>query len=155
MASAYVGIGSNLGDRHRYVADAFAAMGALPHTQLVARSQIYETDPVGPPGQGTFLNAAAHLHTQLEPLDVLEHLRAIEVAADRVRGQKWGPRTLDLDLLLYDDRVIDLDELQVPHPMMHERWFVLKPLCDIGADAVHPRLGVTVAELLRELERGA
>lgn len=153
MAEAYIGIGSNLGPREQHIALAFDAAAALPDTRVCATSPIYETDPVGPPGQGPYLNAAMHLTTDLSPRDVLSALRRIEEQAGRERRERWGPRTLDLDILLYDDQIIDGPQLTVPHPCMHERWFVLKPLCDIAPDAVHPKRKQTVHEMLDELER--
>lgn len=152
MSNAYIGLGSNLGDRRQHIQGAFESLAVIPRTRLRARSGVYQTEPVGPAGQREYLNAAAHLETSLEPLELLECLLSIEDAAGRKRGRRWGPRTLDLDLLLYDDRIIRTDQLRVPHPRMHERWFVLKPLCDIDPAVVHPALDKTVGALLAELE---
>ena len=154
MARVFIGIGSNVGDRAAHIAHARAALAALPKTRLVAFSKVYETAPVGPVPQGEYFNAAAELDTQLEPLELLEKLRGIEAGSGRApesQRVKWGPRTLDLDILLYDDRVIANDRLRVPHPHMHERRFVLEPLADIAPEANHPTAGATIRELLRRV----
>ena len=156
MARVFIGIGSNVADRSAHVALARRELAALPRTRLEAFSPVYETDPVGPIPQGKYLNAAARLETGLDPYDLLDALGAIERAAGRDRRSpqtRWAPRTLDLDILMYDQRVISSDELVVPHPMMHDRWFVLKPLADLDPHAVHPVLQMTVGELLRYLEQ--
>jgi 2-amino-4-hydroxy-6-hydroxymethyldihydropteridine diphosphokinase len=156
MAKAFVGIGSNLGDRGAHLALARAELGALPRTSLAAFSPVYETAPLGPVGQGPFLNAAARLETELDPYDLLDALRAIETKAGREpvgRRPKWGPRVLDLDILLYDNRVVSSDELVIPHPLMHERWFVLRPLADLEPRLVHPLLEMTIGDLLLYVEQ--
>jgi 2-amino-4-hydroxy-6-hydroxymethyldihydropteridine diphosphokinase len=157
MPRAYLGLGTNVGDRHQHLRDARAALDALPGTRVVAWSNTYETDPVGPVEQGQFLNAACVLETSLTPEELLNAMNHLERHAGRApQSQRvhWGPRELDVDLLLYDDRVIDTPRLKVPHPAMHERWFVLKPLTDIAADVVHPTTGKTIAELLAAVEQG-
>ncbi len=156
MTRAFIGIGSNVGDRHGYMAFARQQLAAMPRTKLVRFSSIIETAPVGPVAQSAFLNAAAELETSLHPFDLLDGLVAIEVEAGReprATRVKWGPRTLDLDILLYGDRVISQDELVVPHPMLHERWFVLKPLSELDPDFVHPLLEMRIGELLKYLEQ--
>lgn len=158
MASVFIGIGSNLGDRSAYLRLAERRLAGLDRTRLVAMSRVYETQPVGPVPQGKYLNAVAKLDTRLDPYELLDALEEIEQQAGRPPRHervKWGPRTLDLDILLYGDRVISSDELVVPHPMMHERWFVLKPLADLDAGAVHPLLEMTVGELLSYLNQSA
>jgi 2-amino-4-hydroxy-6-hydroxymethyldihydropteridine diphosphokinase len=112
-------------------------------------SDAIETDPVGPVPQGRFLNAAATLHTALEARDLLDQLLAIERQRGRTRAreERWGPRTLDLDLLLYGDRIIEEPGLSIPHPRLHERTFVLAPLSQIAPDVVVPTLGRTIREL--------
>ncbi len=155
MARVFIGLGSNVGDRQAHLEQARAALAALPGTRLVAFSPVYETDPVGPVEQGPFLNAVAELATSQEPAVLRSALVAIETRAGREPvelRQRWGPRTLDLDLLLYDDQVIDTPELSVPHPRLHERVFVLRPLCDLAPEVVHPTLGVTMRELLERME---
>lgn len=156
MARAFIGIGSNLGDRSAYVASARQSLAELPETLLTGFSSVYDTAPISHIEQDDFLNAVAELDTQLEPLALLDALAAIEGSAGRpgsARRVKWGPRTLDLDILLYDDRVISEDALVVPHPLMHERWFVLKPLAELAPQVVHPILQMTVGELLKYVEQ--
>ncbi len=148
MARAYIAIGSNLGDRGGFIELARRELACLPDSNLTAFSRVYETEPIGPPGQGKYLNAAAALETRLSPSDLLGRLRRIEQLAGRQRRNRWAARTLDLDLLLYDDRVIQTEELTVPHPQMHERLFVLEPLNEIAPQACHPKLRKTVRELL-------
>jgi 2-amino-4-hydroxy-6-hydroxymethyldihydropteridine diphosphokinase len=130
MTLAYIGLGSNLEDPLAQVTRAFDELSALPDTQLLERSAIYSSKPVGP-AQPDFINAVALLDTQLAPLALLDALQAIEQAHQRVRIEHWGPRTLDLDLLLYGDLVIAHERLTVPHPYLTRRSFVLYPLADI------------------------
>ncbi|MAG16628.1 MAG: 2-amino-4-hydroxy-6-hydroxymethyldihydropteridine diphosphokinase [Phycisphaerae bacterium] len=157
MPHAFIGIGTNVGDRHAMIELAKEHLSQLDGSRPARFSGVYETDPVGPIAQGAFLNAAAELDTPLEPLDLLEALRAIEGYAGRKpadRRVRWGPRCLDLDIILYGDSIISTDQLVIPHPMMHERWFVLKPIADLDAGAVHPLLQMTVGELLQYIEQG-
>ena len=147
MIDAYVSIGTNLGDRDAHLALALRRLAALPDTELVAASPVYETDPVGPPPQGPYLNAAVHLRTRLSPRALLDALLAIEQEAGRVRGVRDAARTLDLDRLHYGDQVLDEPDLVVPHPRLAERPFVLEPLAALAPDRVHPTRGETIATL--------
>lgn len=151
--TAAVALGSNLGDRRAMLRDAVAAIERYPGTRIIRVSDPIETDAVGPGAQGKYLNAAALLGTTLEPRELLEALLATERALgrDRSREERWGARTIDLDLLLFDHRVIEEPGLCVPHPRMHERRFVLVPLAQIAAHAVHPVLQRSVGELLSNL----
>src|SRR6185437_4516349 len=139
--TACVALGSNLDDPRAQVERGFAALAALSSTVLSARSRLYRTPPSGMVEQPDFINAAARLETTLAPRELLDALRAIESRAGRVRGVRNGPRVLDLDLLLYGDRMIDEPDLVVPHPRLHERAFVLLPLADVASDLEVPGHG--------------
>lgn len=154
MARCLIALGSNLNDRAAALDAAVDALRREPGVAVVAHSRWHETAPVGGPAdQPPFLNGAATLDTDLSPWKLLELLHAIEAQAGRVRAEHWGPRQLDLDLLLYDERVIDSRDLVLPHPRMSFRRFVLEPACEIAADMRHPLCGITLAELLATLDR--
>jgi len=160
--AAYIALGSNLGDRAGHLSRALEAIRGLPGVLAVQPGGVYETEPVGPAGdlpeQGNFLNSATLVKTPLSAKDLLQALHRIEAAHGRDRSAETvrnGPRTLDLDIVLFGDAVIAEDGLAVPHPRMHLRGFVLKPLCDVAPGAVHPVLMKTVRELLAELETPA
>jgi len=148
LHEAFVGLGSNLGDRAATLWRALGALAGSPQVELVAVSSFYETDPVGPSPQGPYLNAAARLRTTLSPRALLQLLLAIESAAGRVRGpERNAARTLDLDVLLVDEICLEQPGLSLPHPRLHERAFVLEPLAEIAGEVVHPALHVPIAEL--------
>ena len=146
MTRAYVGVGSNLGDREALVR---AAVEALPG--VVAVSALRETDPVGEVEQPRFLNGAVALETELPPRELLDLLLAVERRLGRERRERWGPRTIDLDLLLYGAETIDEPGLTVPHPRLHERRFALEPLAELDPQLAVPGRG-SVKELLAELD---
>jgi len=141
LTPAYIGIGSNQGCPPRQLDAAFAAIGRIPGTRLVSVSRRYATRPFGPVEQDEFLNAAAGVLTTLEPAALLAELRRIEDAQGRVRATHWGPRTLDLDLLVHGQARLETPELTLPHPGIGERNFVLYPLADIAPDLEIPGLG--------------
>lgn len=147
---AYIGIGSNIGDSLARVRAAFDSLAQLSGCRLVSRSRLYRTRPFGPVEQGDFVNAVAGMLTMLSAAALLSGIRGIESAAGRVRTERWGPRTLDLDLLVFGNQRIATPELNVPHPGIAERGFVLAPLVDIAPTMHVPGLGRT-EQLLRAL----
>jgi 2-amino-4-hydroxy-6-hydroxymethyldihydropteridine diphosphokinase len=153
-ARALIGLGSNLGDRREIFEGAIRALEDVAGVTVERVSSFLETQPVGgPPGQGMYLNAAAALETTLDPFELLALLQRIEVQFGRVRAIRWGPRSLDLDLLLYDDKIIETTELTVPHPRLASREFVLEPLAEIAPFAADPVSKRTIAELFADLSR--
>jgi 2-amino-4-hydroxy-6-hydroxymethyldihydropteridine diphosphokinase len=151
--SAYLAIGSNLGDRARYCYSAIQQISCIEQVRIVRLSPLIETAPVGGPiGSPPFLNGALQIETALGSHALWQQLTTIESRLGRERRQKWEPRTIDIDLLLFGDKIISSDDLIVPHPMMHQRRFVLEPLVTIAPDAVHPTLQMTVRGLLDHLE---
>ena len=150
MPRAYVGLGANLGDRQEFIDRAVTLLAATDGVQVLAVSELLETDPVGLVDQPRFLNGAAAVETTLSARELLEALLRIERTLGRVRGERWGPRTIDLDLLLYGDTVVDEPGLEVPHPRLHERRFALEPLSDLDPELEVPGRG-QVSTLLAAL----
>lgn len=146
--TAYIALGSNVGDRRKNLADAIALLDAEPGIRVTKFATPIETDPVDcPPGSEPFVNSAAKLDTDLEALVLLERLLAVEQRLGRRRSIRNAPRQIDLDLILFDNRILATDTLELPHPRMHERPFVLIPLAEIAPDAIHPILKKSMREL--------
>ena len=147
-----IALGSNLGDRLENLRVGIEELGNIDGLDIDEVSKLYETAPVGGPDeQGPYLNAALTATTTTSAADLLAQLHRVEAIRERERTIRWGPRTLDLDLLIYGDLVSDARALQVPHPRQHERRFVLVPVCDVAPDLVHPVLGRTMRDLLADL----
>jgi 2-amino-4-hydroxy-6-hydroxymethyldihydropteridine diphosphokinase len=138
VVSAYLALGSNLGDRVAHLQLAVDELAHAPGIQVIDVSRVYETAPVGGPPQDAFLNAVVAIETNLDPHELLHRCQMIEERAERVRVERWGPRTLDVDVLLVDDDRIETADLTLPHPRMWERGFVLAPLRDVAPDLVDP-----------------
>ena len=151
--SVYLSIGSNIGDRNKYLNDALKSIEDTEGIRVEKVSSFIETLPYGKTDQPPFLNAAIKLLTYLPPMILLERLHEIENKAGRIREERWGPRTLDLDILLYEDEVICEEELIIPHADMENREFVLRPMAQIAPNLKHPVSGLSISQMLRMLER--
>lgn len=154
MAVAYLGLGSNLGNRRIIMDRAVKKLNSHKQVQVLAVAGYIETDPVGYLNQGRFLNSAVAVETSLAPHELLNAVQDVERHFGRERLIRWGPRTLDIDILLYDDIVLNTAELTIPHPRLVEREFVLVPLAEIAPDVVVPTTDRTVKELLYNLQTG-
>jgi len=152
--TAYIGLGSNLGDRAEFLDKAIRMLGESKGVEVVRASELIETAALGDSNQPKYLNSAAEVKTSLEPEELYRRMAEIEEALGRVRAEKWSPRVIDLDLLLYGEQVINSGDLTVPHPQMHLRSFVLKGLCRLNAQLVHPVMNVSVAEMAGRLGGG-
>lgn len=146
----FIGLGSNVGDREEYIEQAIFLLSKTPGIKIVKKSTNYETEAEGPGDQQQYLNAIVEISTMLDPYKLLSVLQDTENALGRERDVDWGPRTMDLDILIYDDQIISDDKLQIPHPLLHERVFVLKPFAEIAPKVVHPALERTIEELYEE-----
>lgn len=146
-----IALGSNLGDSRAILEAALETLAATPDITLKASSSWYQTKAIGPP-QPDYINGCVLLHVQTEPQQLLETLLGIEAQFGRIRRERWGPRSLDLDLLLYDDLILETPTLQLPHPRMRERAFVLVPLAQIAPDWIEPVSGIAIAQLLQAVD---
>jgi dihydroneopterin aldolase/2-amino-4-hydroxy-6-hydroxymethyldihydropteridine diphosphokinase len=149
---AYLALGSNMGDKEGYIRQALQSMDANPEIRVGKCSTLIRTAPYGGVEQDDFLNGAVEIETLLPPLELLEELHRLEQNANRERKIHWGPRTLDLDILLYDNDIISVEQLMVPHPDMLNRTFVLEPMAEIAPCLRHPLEGKTMVQLLKELK---
>jgi 2-amino-4-hydroxy-6-hydroxymethyldihydropteridine diphosphokinase len=149
VARAYVGLGANLGPREVTILRAVELLGAIEGIEVLELSRLRETEPVGVTEQPSFLNGAVALETTLSPRELLDVLLSVERELGRVRGERWGPRTIDLDLLAYDGETVDEPGLRVPHPRLHERRFALEPLADLEPELEIPGLGKVSHALAR------
>lgn len=146
----FIGLGSNVGDREEYIEQASFLINKIKGAEVIKRSSNYETEPEGDSEQPNFINAVIEIKTEIPPEKLIDEFNQIENALGREREVEWGPRTIDIDILLYGNAIISSDRLQIPHPLMHERLFVLKPLKEIAPSLVHPALEKTINELYEE-----
>jgi len=152
MGKVFIGIGSNLGDSRKNCLEAIDKIKGHPCCEIIITSPFYNTEPVGVEGQNWYTNAVMAISTSLKAEDLIKVLLDIEKEMGRIRtGSRWEARTIDLDILLYDDDIINEENLTVPHPLMHKRRFVMAPITDIEPEKIHPILGKSMAELLAEI----
>lgn len=151
--TAYLSLGTNMGDKKKNLLEAIEKIGKLENTKVTSQSTILETEPFGYTEQDMFLNACIEIKTLFTPQELLEKLLSIELEMGRVRTIKWGPRIIDIDILFFDDEIIQDKNLAVPHPWISERMFVLEPLCEIAPNLIHPLERKPVATLKRILEK--
>ena len=149
---SFIGVGSNLDDPAARCAEAVCRLCQVSGIKILRRSSLYRTEPVGFEEQGWFINSVLETRTVLNPRDLLRALQGIEETMGRLRGVKWGPRIIDLDILLYGQVVIEEADLTVPHPDLHKRRFVLEPLCEIASYVIHPVFGVSIRGLMDRLD---
>ena len=149
---AYLGLGTNLGDREVNLDKALEVLADNPGLRLLRRSMVYETEPWGVTDQPAFLNAVAEVATTLDPEELLDACKEVEQGMGRQPGTRWGPRLIDVDILLYGNNVVQLPHLEIPHPRLHIRAFALIPLAELAPHTVHPGLGKTIGELATDAE---
>lgn len=148
--TVYLGLGSNVGDREEYIEQAITILRETPGIKVGRRASNYETEAVGGVPQAPYINSAVAITTKLDPYELLTVTQGTEDALGREKGAEWGPRTIDVDILMYADLVLSDDKLTIPHPLMHERLFVLEPMREIAPVAIHPVLEKTMSELFEE-----
>lgn len=149
---AYIGIGSNIGDRVLQCEKAISEILKEDRHRLLAKSSLFKTKPIGYTSQDCFVNGVIKIETDLEPIDLLRTLKTIESRLGRKETFRWGPRTIDLDILFFDEIEVRLDEMKIPHPHLHERQFVLIPLAEIEPELIHPVLKKNIREILKGLK---
>ena len=149
---AYIGIGSNLGDKVYQCEKAISDILRADQSKLLAKSSLFKTKPIGYTSQDWFVNSVIKIETDLKPLDLLRLLKDIESRLGREKTFRWGPRVIDLDILLFDEEEIEMEGLQIPHPRLQERQFVLIPLAEIDPEVIHPVLKKTIRELLENIK---
>lgn len=154
MTTAFISLGTNIGDRRKNIEQAIKLLEGTPDIKIIKKSSLYLTEPIGYVGQDSFLNSVIEVETGLSPDDLLHRCLSVEDQMGRVRTMFWGPRVIDLDLLLYNGEIVEDDELIIPHPLMHNRRFVLIPLVEIAPDVKHPKLNMTASELLLHIKDG-
>lgn len=152
MTTVYLSLGSNKGKREHFLRDALEVLGAHPAIQVTQVSRVYETEPWGKPDQPFFLNQIVQLQTSLAPERLLKLCQSVEQKVGRLPSEKWGPREIDIDILLYGDQALNLPDLRVPHPHMHERRFILVPLVEIAPSLRNPISHKTFEQILQELD---
>ena len=156
MSRVFIGVGSNEGDRLAHISRAMRALAEVSGVRLLQMATIAETEPIGGPPQGPYLNTVVEIDTTLPPTELLGTLQDIERRLGREpSSQRWGPRPIDLDILLYDDRIVQGPQLSIPHPRMHERRFVLEPLAQLAPGTIHPLLQRPIADLLAQVSAGS
>ncbi len=151
MTRAFIGLGANLGDRVANIRKAIELLGDCKDVEVLRCASLYETEPVGVEAQPWFINTVVEIETKLTPGELFKRCKQIEDQVGRSHKGRWGPREIDVDLLLFGDVIVNRDELKIPHPELHKRRFVLVPLCELAASLVHPVLKKSVKELLTQL----